>query len=154
VDAALHALDLGLSPTAAALAARATAPAWGLLEARTLADEQQRLGAALQELATIQPAGELSGAGLAELVAVLRRRLDFLNSLSPAALAAPRESAPAWREPQPIPPRPSMQEFLTENGILVLSYVGAFLLIVATLLFEIYGTSGSDGGLQLGACWH
>ncbi|HEV1998434.1 MAG TPA: hypothetical protein VGR61_09940 [Candidatus Dormibacteraeota bacterium] len=53
----------------------------------------------------------------------------------------------------PAPPSPafSLQGFLSEHGILVISYVGAFLLIVATLLFEVYGTTGADGVVRFGA---
>jgi hypothetical protein len=43
-----------------------------------------------------------------------------------------------------------MREFVSEHGILLLSYLGAFLLVIATLLFEIYGTTGNDGGTRFG----
>jgi hypothetical protein len=41
-----------------------------------------------------------------------------------------------------------MQGWLEDQGILVLSYIGAFLLIVATILFEVYGLRGLDGTIQ------
>lgn len=51
--------------------------------------------------------------------------------------AVPASASPPPPHP-PAPPRPSFQEFLTEHSILIVSYTGAFLLFIATLLFELY----------------
>ncbi|HET7771928.1 MAG TPA: hypothetical protein VFN74_24350, partial [Chloroflexota bacterium] len=51
--------------------------------------------------------------------------------------AATPEAAPTQVTPTPAPPGPGLREFLAERSILIVSYVGAFLLIVATLLFEL-----------------
>jgi hypothetical protein len=67
-----------------------------------------------------------------------------------AAPAAPAPSVPASPPPPPrppAPPRPSLQEFLSEHSILIVSYTGAFLLFIATLLFELY-TIKLNGGLR------
>jgi hypothetical protein len=40
--------------------------------------------------------------------------------------------------------KPGLREFLAERSILILSYIGAFLLIVATLLFELSAFSAVD----------
>ena len=47
--------------------------------------------------------------------------------------------------------RPSLQAFLADRSILLVSYAGAFLLVVATLLFEIYGAGDFGGGARFGA---
>jgi hypothetical protein len=41
-----------------------------------------------------------------------------------------------------------MREFFADNSIVIISIAGAFLLIVATLLFEIYGTTGFGGEVR------
>jgi hypothetical protein len=41
------------------------------------------------------------------------------------------------------------RRFVAEHAILILSYAGAFLLIVAALLFQLYGPSGMPGSLRL-----
>src|SRR5260370_1145660 len=57
----------------------------------------------------------------------------------PAPLDPPAPpSPPSPAQAPPAPPRPSFQEFLSEHSILIVSYTGAFLLFVATLLFELY----------------
>jgi hypothetical protein len=76
-------------------------------------------------------------------------------SPAPVPPVAPIAPSPAAASPA-VPPTAvgsafSMQGFLSEHGILVLSYVGASLLIVATLLFEVYGTSGADGVTRFAA---
>ena len=62
----------------------------------------------------------------------------------PAAPAVPGPSAPAQ---PPGPPRLSFQEFLSEHSIMIVSYTGAFLLFIATLLFELY-TINFNGELR------
>ena len=66
----------------------------------------------------------------------------------PAAAAwSPPAVAPAWGAPAPPPPRApiSARAFLEDNAIVLLSYLGGFLLIVATLLFELYGLENAGG---------
>jgi hypothetical protein len=67
---------------------------------------------------------------------------------APVAYAHPSAPAAPSRPPKPPPPpRPSLQEFLSEHSILIVSYTGAFLLFIATLLFELY-TIKLNGGLR------
>src|SRR3979409_256408 len=54
----------------------------------------------------------------------------------------PTPAAPAAPPRPPRPPLgPSLRQFAREHSILLLSYAGAFLLSVAVLLVELYGTS-------------
>jgi hypothetical protein len=61
------------------------------------------------------------------------------------APVAPTAAAPAVPPIPPRPPRPplgpSLRQFASEHSILLLSYAGAFLLIVAVVLFELYGVA-------------
>src|ERR1700674_1889532 len=71
--------------------------------------------------------------------------------------SAPTQPSPAtgggdMQTPHPVPPpqggkektRVGFREFLAERSILILSYIGAFLLIVATLLFEVSAFTAVD----------
>ena len=59
----------------------------------------------------------------------------------PAAVATPAPSRP------PI----SLRDLFAEHSVLILASLGAFLLVVATVLFELYGTTGLGGGVRLAA---
>jgi len=65
------------------------------------------------------------------------------------------KEAPVLGEPAKAPPAPprsiSLRDLFAENSVLVLAALGAFLLVVATVLFELYGTTGLGGGVRLGA---
>ena len=68
-----------------------------------------------------------------------------------AAVATPIQAPPPPVTPSPFipgPPRPTLREFLSDHSILLLSYTGAFLLFVATLLFELYAKDKLDGQLR------
>jgi hypothetical protein len=69
-----------------------------------------------------------------------------------AAVAA----GPAAEPAPPVPPAPaapgiSLREIFAEHSVLILAALGAFLLVVATVLFELYGTVGLGGGVRLAA---
>jgi len=118
------------------------------LEARNAA-EKARLEAEARELA-------VSKRRSAAAARKVRKAEKNAGSPVPALAAVPIEAAPAappkpvepvepvapppppQPPPLPAPPRPSFQEFLSEHSILIVSYTGAFLLFVATLLFELY----------------
>jgi len=100
--------------------------------------------------------GGVTRRGLAELAGTQIQRADLLAALlEPTQPAAVRERPAAARAEkatrpdrvQPAP-RPSLREFFAERSILVVSYTGAFLLIVATILFELYGTSLLSGSTR------
>ena len=69
------------------------------------------------------------------------------------AFAAARAAAAAPAAP-PRPPRPplgpSLRQFASEHSILLLSYAGAFLLIVAVVLFELYGVASLGAPVRFG----
>jgi hypothetical protein len=103
-----------------------------------------------------------------------RKRLDAIAAAAPAATAnaaagtaptaagtlaaspvGPSSSAPpgppsaAELAAAPVMPWPTAPKVPSADaGVLILSYIGAFMLIVATLLFEIYGLSGFGGGTK------
>src|SRR5437016_6170525 len=103
--------------------------------------ELARLEVVRAELAGLQPTGQLTAAALDELRQHFAARIAALE-----AVGAPGPVAAEAAEPVPAPaPRASLQEFLAERSILIVSQVGAFLLIVATVLFEIYGPDWLSG---------
>jgi hypothetical protein len=50
----------------------------------------------------------------------------------------------------PSAPSISLRDLFAEHSVLILASLGAFLLVVATVLFELYGTGGLGGGVRLG----
>jgi len=152
VDAAVEVLQRGSSPQVAVVAARLQAGPVPVVEVRALGDEIQMMERVVADLAAVQPGGDLTQTALDHLKGVYLRRLDearglhqrAVESLGHARAAAAGLPADALRIPPavPGPPGPSLREFFADNSILIISVAGAFLLIVATLLFEIYGTTG------------
>src|SRR5438270_3805678 len=140
---------------------------------RLIEEEVQRLKYLLnEELARLEPAGDLTPAAIAALRTLYQTRLDDAVRVLAVArgLAAPpavpsrvpspaasstQETVPAPVPPAsasvpPVPPVPritaqSMREFFADRSILIISYVGAFLLIVATLLFELDAFTALNG---------
>jgi len=158
VDAAVAVLRTGSRPQAAVVAARLSA---GMPvppgEVRALGDEIQTIERVIADLGVVRPAGDLTQAGLDQLKADYERRLDEAHGLyfratgaylgTYAALGRP-VAGPLSSPAAPRPPGPSLREFFADNSILIISIAGAFLLIVATLLFEIYGTTGFGGEVR------
>src|SRR5437762_706615 len=68
-----------------------------------------------------------------------------------AASAAPATPIAPAQPAQPPPPPFSFRDLFAEHSVLMLAALGAFLLVVATVLFELYGTTGLGGGVRLGA---
>ena len=147
---------------------RLTPLALGLVEA-----EAQRLKFILnEEIARLEPAGDLTPAAIAALRTHYQVRLDAAENVIAAArrmVETPsrtlpqrgRETEPAVLVPEAVVPTPtlfpslasgegkkvpqrSLREFFADRSILILSYVGAFLLIVATLLFELSAFTAVD----------
>jgi len=71
------------------------------------------------------------------------------GALAPAAAPAAEPTAPV--PPAPAVPAISLREIFAEHSVLILAALGAFLLVVATVLFELYGTTGLGGGVRLAA---
>src|SRR2546421_6650671 len=121
-----------------------------------------------EEVARLQPVGDLTPAAIAALRAYYQGRLDAaLNVIVAAAriseaptlpapasgggnVTAPTLPSPASGGGKYAPPASgggqerSWREFFADRSILILSYVGAFLLIVATLLFELSAFTAVD----------
>src|SRR5439155_27139525 len=85
-----------------------------------------------------------------ELLAHYRARRELLAGRLENAGQASTSARPAAGAAATAP-RPSLREFLSENSILIVSYLGAFLLIVATVLFELYGVTGMPGSVRFAA---
>src|SRR5438874_2988365 len=119
-----------------------------------------------EEISRLQPAGDLTPAAIAALRTYYQGRLDATLNVIAAArsmaqtapavpssasggghVTAPTLSSPAGgggsKGPRRVTER-SWREFFADRSILILSYVGAFLLIVATLLFELSAFSAVD----------
>src|SRR2546429_5345743 len=144
-----------------------------------VAAEVERLKFILdEEVARLQPVGDLTPAAIAALRTYYQGRLDAALNVIAAAeriSEAPTQPAPAsggGNVSAPTLPSPaswggkdapptsgggkdappasgagqerSWREFFADRSILILSYVGAFLLIVATLLFELSPFSAVD----------
>jgi hypothetical protein len=73
------------------------------------------------------------------------------SAILPVASAATQPVAPARPPRPPRPPLgPSLRQFASEHSILLLSYAGAFLLIVAVVLFELYGVGSLGAPVRFG----
>src|SRR5260370_23484671 len=141
---------------AAMLYGQLTPLALGLVE-----EEVERLKFILdEEISRLQPAGDLTAAAIAALRAQYQARLNAAEKVIAAArrteATAPTLPSPAsgggkeYRAPSlPSPAsgggkvarerrtEKSLRELFADRSLLILSYVGAFLLIVATLLFAV-----------------
>src|SRR5712691_9659558 len=123
---------------------RLTPLALGLVEA-----EVQRLKFILdEEISRLEPVGDLTPAAIAALRTHYQARLDAAENVIAAArrmvAAAPASSLTLPQSGREKQGARSLREFFADRSILILSYVGAFLLIVATLLFEFSAFSAVD----------
>lgn len=167
------ALRVALAGSGAEVSAAAARQAAGRREdLRVLVAEVAHVRAVVSELDGLRPFARVTGPALEDLRSAYRERLEIVTAASrPAAVSAPTPPTPSpgpapgsavtarpdppERRPVPRqpavnvrPPGPSLTEFMGEHSILLLSYTGAFLLVVATVLFEIYGLKGLAGGLH------
>jgi hypothetical protein len=136
---------------------------------RLVVEEAERLKFILsEELARLKPEGDLTEGAIAVLRSHYQTRLDAAvrviaaahqlatphPDLSPQGVketSAPTPTSPASGGGDTVPqggkglaPKVGLREFLAERSILILSYIGAFLLIVATLLFELSAFTAVD----------
>ena len=155
VEAALEALQRGGSRSSAGFAARQRLGRLTRTDLQQVQQELLRVQAAGQELESLAP-WELAAAPARRLKELFDARAQVLQSISDGGFAAPGSPAP---QPAPVPAPaaaapaavagPSLREFLADRSILLVSYTGAFLLVVATVLFEVYGLKG-QGELRFG----
>ena len=133
-------------------------------------EELERLKFILgEELLRLQPSGDLTPEAITALRALFQARLDTAQRIlavsrgakispatptQPTSAPAPASVVPAAQAPPaavasapPVPavPSRSLREFFADRSILIISYVGAFLLIVATLLFELSAFTAVNG---------
>jgi hypothetical protein len=176
--AAAAALELGwtgASAVACAAAARLAGGIGDMSHRDLLRQELLFVEAMLTELETEGRYPEVDPAALAVIERRLRLRSDALRAAA-AVVFVPAETEPAIvvastpimraARPTPMaiqpappakPPRPpqlplgpSLRQFASEHSILLLSYAGAFLLIVAVVLFELYGVASLGAPVRFG----
>jgi hypothetical protein len=117
----------------------------------------------------LEKIGQVSADAAAAIDAEIESRLQALAAWSQPLVAAPSPAvtaaSPAAKQPStleapgPVTPEPatparppiSLRDLFAEHSVLILAAVGAFLLVVATVLFELYGTVGLGGGVRLAA---
>lgn len=156
VDAALATRDTDAAQEAARLAVIAPAAARSAAQNAQVAHADY-VAAELSRFQATYPGMSLT---VADAIAWYRRRRIALGGtpeIPAGAVATPAAgmalaAANAPTSPQDVPAGraaiPAGQMFSGDQGVLTLSYVGAFLLIVATLLFEVYGLGGINGPTQ------
>lgn len=99
-------------------------------------------------LAALEPRGPLTAEAITEARAQLEaQRVASAGRKRAAYAAAPAPPSP----PAPAAARPSIGGLFSENSVLILGMTGAFLLVVATVLFELYGATQLGGSLRFGA---
>ena len=87
-----------------------------------------------------------------ELVRPMKAAAPVPTSIREAPPIAPFAPAAAPAAPAaPSAPPISLRDLFAEHSVLILASLGAFLLVVATVLFELYGTVGLGGGVRLAA---
>jgi hypothetical protein len=147
VEAAVEiAVRLGAARASQAATAAAARIVGGRATANDVAlirEEARRDDLLLAEIQRLTPWGRVTAEALADLTELWTSRRQALGSALDTA-------APARPAPAPRPPAPTLGEFISEHGILLLSYTGAFLLVVATVLYELYGVTGLSGGMRFG----
>ena len=133
--------------------------------------EKTYLGRVIADAAQLEAIGVISKEAADALQREYRARLEAMDSwnrpITAGAAAAQQPGAariapiPTFLEPAaapapvvpavPPPPPFSLRDLFAENSVLILAALGAFLLVVATVLFELYGTTGLGGGARLAA---
>ncbi|MDP9325682.1 MAG: hypothetical protein M3O87_04000, partial [Candidatus Dormibacteraeota bacterium] len=157
--AAIRQLEAGGGSPNAAAAARATAQAVSTARQQVGGggSELSHVDWVLSDLAAIDPEklSERARNNLVDRYTQRRKELSGADAAAAAtsiaaAVAPTTATGPPAGPVGPTAPR-TAQAWFDEQGILVLSYIGAFLLVVATLLFEIYGLRGANGVFQFSA---
>ena len=169
-SAAVSYLELGLSAAAVASLISLRTGHQSTADTLTIRDEDAYLQRAIADAAHMVATGMVTeevGEDLKREYKARGAALDeWQRPLSVAAAAPapthvtaapPPVAAPAM-PPAPAPPTApaplpsfSLSDLFAEHSVLILAALGAFLLVVATVLFELYGTTGLGGGVRLGA---
>ncbi len=162
--AAVRLLKTGASSQAATAAGMIAGLRGNWEHVRQLTTEETWIHSVIEDLKRMDAPAELVERYEQRLAAV-RSAIASYSNPSAAVDAQPwsrARLAEALRQPAgaagqagakaPPPARSiSLRDLFAENSVLVLAALGAFLLVVATVLFELYGTTGLGGGVRLGA---
>ncbi|HSR24967.1 MAG TPA: hypothetical protein VLW53_15540, partial [Candidatus Eisenbacteria bacterium] len=148
VEAAMRVAGSGAGVEAAAAAARLAGGCGRDGDLDLLRGGLARTGVVLEELGGLRAAGPLTAAALEALSGIFEARRRALaeaveTGFEPAPAPAPAAAAAPRR-----PAAPTLRQFFTEHSILLLSDVGAFLLVVAAVLYEVYAIGELSGGLR------
>lgn len=158
-EAAIDVLSKGGSAEVAAVAARQATGADQRSDAGFLRGRRDRDRAVLEELRSWGGAPEVPPESVAAVADAFSRRAALDEAVLRGAYRRRRPAAhevvaaparPPAERPAAVP-KPTLREFLADRSILLISYTGAFLLIVAAILFILYGTSAADGRLRFAA---
>jgi hypothetical protein len=155
VDAAVVTRDIDAAQQAARLAVITPATARSAAVAAQVAHADY-VAAELSGFQATYPGRSLT---VADAIAWYRRRRIALggapevpegSATSAATAGLPWANVPVSAPAAPATPTaaPAAPMFSGDQGVLILSYIGAFLLIVAILLFEVYGLGGINGPTQ------
>jgi hypothetical protein len=157
-EAALDVLGRGGSAEVAGVAARQAAGVEQRSDAGFLRGRLERSRVIVEELRSGTAPPQVPPEWIAAVADAFSRRAALDEAVLGGAYRRPRPAAHRIREPRrrraagrPAVPRPSFRAFLADRSILLLSYTGAFLLIVAAVLFILYGTTAADGPLRFAA---
>ncbi len=143
--ASLEILEQGGSVNAAACAAVQSVRPFTPTEMQLVRSEMSRLSGAIEELSTITPHGAVTSEALDSLRQDLQERYEALETIVRGSSGWAGSRLPSYKQTGSTEPaRPSFREFFGDNSIQIVSYTGAFLLVVATILFEAYGTNSSQ----------
>src|SRR2546430_2677033 len=94
------------------------------------------------------PVASTAPATMQERATTTAARADVSGQLAQQRVV---ESAGGEGATRPPTPPFSLRDMFAEHSVLILAALGAFLLVVATVLFELYGTVGLGGGTRLAA---
>ena len=162
-EAALRLLRHGATTPAAMAAARIAARRGTLADLKQLEGERTWIQSVIEDLGRAGAPVDLIArysARRAEVEAALspdwRRPATAPTAATAPALAAALPGVAEAGGAPPAPPAPpaapfSLRDLFAENSVLVLASLGAFLLVVATVLFELYGSVGLGGEARVGA---
>lgn len=169
--AAVAYLELGLPAGAVAALVRYRLGRNATVDALTIREEDAYLTRATADADRLVATGVISSDAGASLKSEYRARSEALGEWTkpliaaaaaepaqpqaavPAGIEAATAASPAVPAPPSAPPAQpfSLGDLLAEHSVIILAALGAFLLVVATVLFELYGTTGLGGGARLGA---
>jgi len=169
-EAAVRYLQLGLPSDVVSALVLTRVGAVTPINATTIEHERRYLQRVLKDIPELIATGVITSQSGDAVQREYTERLEALSELrtplavKPTAVRTPSAVAvtvqPVAPAPPPPPPPPrarpaappiSLRAVFAEHSVLILASIGAFLLVVATVLFELYGTIGLGGMVRLAA---